>query len=217
MKLLILFLSFSFFLVGSITEAASCDTKKVKSTQAKPVIKSVDNNEILKALRSEVRAMKEQLDNYQSDTYQVQLSYYKKYHEYLARKADINLEQFLWQRRASEFLLWLVVTVVISGISFSGIQLWRASSLLGISTDSTIEIAAQKIKVTSSVVGVIVLTISIIFLYFFLIEVYRVKIVDLAPAEVKPTLGTYKIPTAPDIVANIALQPTVFRYAPSAC
>ncbi len=191
MKYLIIFLSFSFLIAGTVTEAASCDTKKVKSAQSKPVIKSIDNDEILNALRSELRAMKEQLDKYQNDTYQVQLTYYKKYHEYLAEKADINLEQFLWQRRASEFLLWLVVAVVISGICFSGIQLWRASSLSGTSTDSTIEIAAQKIKVTSSVVGVIVLTISIVFLYFFLIEVYRVKVIDLAPAEVKPTLGTY--------------------------
>jgi hypothetical protein len=40
------------------------------------------------------------------------------------------------------------------------------------------------------VVGVNVLTISIVFLYFFLVEVYRVKVVDLAPAEVKPIIGS---------------------------
>jgi hypothetical protein len=194
LRYIIILTSCYFFAAHPVFGASACKSQKTKAAPVKANInisgKDIDNNEVLNALRAELRAMKEQLNQFQDDKYQTDLTYYKKYHEYLAKKADINLEQFLWQRRASEFILGLVVAVVISGISFSGLQLWRASNLSSISTDSTIEIAAQKIKVTSSVVGVIVLTISIVFLYFFLVEVYRVKVVDLAPAEVKPIIGS---------------------------
>ena len=146
-----------------------------------------EQKQLLTALREQLIKKDKQLTELQSERHKYELEYTKKYYSYLAEKADVNLEQFRWQRSASEWLLWLVVVVVLSGVVFSGVQLWRASSIKDLGGESTIEIEASKVRITTSVVGVIVLAISIVFFYFFLIEVYRVKVIDMAPSEVKPS------------------------------
>lgn len=156
------------------------------------------NQSLLRKLRDELQKLEDENENLKNENEflksefgreasRTQLDYHKKYYSYLSKKADINLAQFEWQQRASEFLLWLVVSVVLSGILFSGYQLWKAAQIKKFSGDSSIEISIQKVKLTSSIVGLLVLTISIIFLYLFLVEVYRIKIVDLSPTETKPT------------------------------
>jgi len=172
----------------------------------KPPVPSQDV--LLNNLREEVRRLSVELEIYKNDRYLVEMQYTKKYYEYLAKKADLNLAQFEWQRTASERLLWLVVVVVFSGVAFSGYQLWRASKTNDLPGDSSIEIAVQKVKITSSVVGVIVLAISIIFFYFFLIEVYRVKVVDLTPSETRPLLPNSAAPSS-EQVPNTAVQGTL--------
>ncbi|WP_085639317.1 MULTISPECIES: hypothetical protein [unclassified Pseudomonas] len=143
---------------------------------------------IIKKMRDEIIDLRKELAIRDTEANKAQVEYTKKYYSYLSDKTDIYIDQFRWQRSASERLLWLVVTVVISGIIFSGVQLWRASSIKDLGGESTIEIEASKIKVTSSVVGLAVLIISIVFFYFFLTEVYTVKIVDMTSAETKPQL-----------------------------
>lgn len=145
-----------------------------------------DKGLVIDEMRSEIQRLEGELDAYRQESYKLHLEYTKKYYSYLGQKADINIEQFNWQRRASERLMWLVILVVFSGVVFSGVQLWRAANIKDLGGESTIEIEARKIKITTSVVGVVVLAISIIFFYFFLIEVYRVKIVDLSKSEVAP-------------------------------
>lgn len=133
-----------------------------------------------------VKELEERLKYAESDIFKAEVDYYKNYYAYRTRKSEMNISQFEWQQYASEYLLWLVVIVVVSGIVFSGYQLWKASSIEDLGKESSIELSVQKIKVTSSVVGVVVLAISIIFLYLFLIEVYRVEVIDITPAEFQP-------------------------------
>lgn len=176
--------AFSFWLSTSLADTTpNKATTKVESHQKEKG--QPDQEAVLQELRKEVGKLSQELSSYKSERYKIENDYAAKYYIYLGEKADANIEQFKWQRSASERILWLVVVVVFSGVAFSGYQLWRASDIKGIG-ESSIEIAAQKIKVTSSVAGVIVLAISIVFFYFFLIEVYRVKIVDLTSSEVKP-------------------------------
>lgn len=112
-----------------------------------------------------------------SDRYKTEEQYHKKYYEHLEKKLDINLSGFEWQQKAANYLMFLVVIVVLTGLVFSGYQIWKASRIKDFGESSSIELSVQKIKITSSVVGIIVLTISIAFFYLFLIEVYRVKLV----------------------------------------
>jgi hypothetical protein len=162
------------------------DNKNMRSEKSAYELTQTEQKKLLTALREELIKKDKKLAELQSERHKFELEYTKKYYSYLAEKADVNLEQFRWQRSASEWLLWLVVVVVLSGVVFSGIQLWRASSIKDLGGESTVEIETSKVRITTSVVGVIVLAISIVFFYFFLIEVYRVKVIDMAPSEVRP-------------------------------
>ena len=186
-------LLFTYVFVSPVS--ASADVNQQSEKTEKTVLST--QQVLLEELRAEVARLNEELQRYKNSRYAIEIEYTRKYYEYLSKKADINVMQFQWQRTASERLLWLVVVVVLAGVVFSGYQLWRASKTNDLPADSTIEIAAQKIKITSSVVGVIVLAISIIFFYFFLIEVYRVKVIDMESSEVKPPSSI--IPSIPSV------------------
>jgi hypothetical protein len=90
-------------------------------------------------------------------------------------EADRNV--FDWQLRASEILMWVVIGVVVSGVLFSGYQLWF-SLHIGVVPQTEFEVSREKARVTSSVVGVLVLIISLAFFYLFLNEVYRIRSVS---------------------------------------
>ena len=73
-------------------------------------------------------------------------------------------------------LLGCVVLVVVSGVAFAGLQLWtgiRAS----IQTSNEPELSASRVRVTSSVIGVVVLAISMAFLYVYIRDVYPIRVV----------------------------------------
>lgn len=113
---------------------------------------------------------------------QINISYYREYYDHLAALNAIQRRTFQWQQHASEVTLWLVVFVVISGVLLSALQLWLAffrtppgvTAALG---DSTIEISKTNFRVTSSIVGIVILLISVGFLYLFLREVYTIRII----------------------------------------
>ena len=119
-----------------------------------------------------------EFDKYIVERNAVDQKYYKQYYEYLTKINQIQINKFIWQDRASEVTLWLVVIVVISGLSMSAFQLLIAFRRPDHSTDTTIDISAQNFRVTSSVVGIVVLLISIGFLFLFLREVYNIKMVS---------------------------------------
>lgn len=127
-------------------------------------------------------------EKYVAERNAVDQKYYKAYYDYLTRINEVQINKFVWQDRASEVTLWLVVIVVVSGLAMSGFQLWIAFRRPDHSTDTTIDLSAQNFRVTSSVVGIVVLIISIGFLFLFLREVYDIKMVssteDSGPAGV---------------------------------
>lgn len=107
------------------------------------------------------------------DKYQVQ------YYAFLGHQTEVAIENFRWQQRASEVLMWTVLAVVFCGLAFSGYQLYHATRLGKDAGANEIEISADKVRITSSIVGLAVLFMSIAFLYLFLIEVYRIKPVNM--------------------------------------
>lgn len=105
--------------------------------------------------------------------------YFEAYYDHLQRMNRVTEGKFLWQDRASEVTLWLVVFIVLAGVSLAVFQLWIAFHRGGQITETSLELSASNFRVTSSVVGVIVLLISVAFLYLFLKEVYHVDMVDI--------------------------------------
>lgn len=122
---------------------------------------------------------------------QAQQNYHVFYYDEYARKlAQIQLDTFLWQARASEILVWLVVVICLSGIVFSGYQLLKATTLVPGAVEkgevtkvsvsqpleTTLELSTEQVRLTSSVIGLVVLIISLGYLYLFLNQVYEVKV-----------------------------------------
>jgi hypothetical protein len=132
---------------------------------------------------------------------------YVDFYDYKAKLREANVRLYQWQQHASEVTLWVVITVVLSGVLFSGFQLWTATGprvvnippakpepaagmaaegassgeatkphlAEGVELTSNLEISASSVRITSSVVGVVVLVISLAFFYLFLQEVYTIQ------------------------------------------
>jgi hypothetical protein len=109
----------------------------------------------------------------------------KKEYAYYIDLMDANVQAFHAQRIASYVVLILVVIVFVSGISFAGFQLWKGLSAAGVQSNSDFEVSASKVRVTSSVVGIVVLAISLIFLFIYTQQIYQVRLIDVSsvPAE----------------------------------
>jgi TRAP-type C4-dicarboxylate transport system permease small subunit len=101
----------------------------------------------------------------------------KKEYEYVTALMDVNIRAFNAQQVASDVVLVLVCLVVVAGIGFAGFQLWKSVSIAGVQASNELELSASKVRVTSSVVGVVVLTISLAILYIYTTEIYRISII----------------------------------------
>jgi hypothetical protein len=97
-----------------------------------------------------------------------------------------------WQVSAANWLLLVVVLVALSGIVFAGYELVATRRLIGSaksvprgdaepgSGTTTIIIEPTKIHITTAVVGIVVLGLSLGFLYLFIKEVYALKVLGIA-------------------------------------
>lgn len=115
-----------------------------------------------------------------------------------AYKTDValrarNVALYEWQSDASDNMRILVWVVVLSGIAMAiyqlvivmQIEMWRArrASRRGAAPEAEpaaapahqLELGLGKVQVTSSIAGIVVLVISIAFLYLYLTEVYAMK------------------------------------------
>jgi hypothetical protein len=86
---------------------------------------------------------------------------------------------FRWQEHASNVMLWVVVAVVLCGLVFSAVQL-AAAVRLGRDSEGNLEIGAQGLKITSSVIGLFVLAMSIAFVVIFVDQIYSIQVVHLS-------------------------------------
>jgi len=105
------------------------------------------------------------------------LSYYETYSEGMKhRTAVLN-----WQYRSAIVIFIIVLAIVAVGVYFAYIQFRmdivrsRASQGTGDDARSELELSTSGIKVSSPVLGVIILAISIAFLYLYLVHVYPIS------------------------------------------
>jgi hypothetical protein len=142
--------------------------------------------------------------------------YYKTYVDGLAA---IQLRAFKWQFGTSVVLLVVVVVICIAGVIFSGFQLYWATAhgahrprpeegtaekpkadqladdKLNVDRLATnVELSWQSVRVTSSVIGLVVLVISLAFFYLFLKDVYPITTVSRAVVAGPPAAPTGNAP-----------------------
>jgi hypothetical protein len=90
---------------------------------------------------------------------------------------------FRWQLVSSYVVLGIVALVTLAGLVFSAAQLFNALRLSQPQDNIDLEISASKVRITSSVVGVVVLTLSIVFLFLFLDRIYEIREIGAPPAQ----------------------------------
>jgi hypothetical protein len=108
------------------------------------------------------------------DVYHAWAELKRREYAYYGQLMDSNVRTFHAQQLASYVVLFLVFIVVSAGVAFSGFQLWK-SVTTGVQPDTNLELSASSVRVTSSVVGIVVLAISLAFLFIYAHEVYHIR------------------------------------------
>lgn len=105
----------------------------------------------------------------------------REYYSYRISGFQHRKRVFEWQLFSSRIIFVVVIILVLSGIYFSGVQfhssLRRKPTAESVEAGALTEIEAsfKGIKVSSSILGVIILIISFLFFYLYLVHVYPIN------------------------------------------
>jgi hypothetical protein len=111
------------------------------------------------------------------------LKSWQAYYDYLSEGLAYRLKVFRWQALSSIIIFYSVLFLVFAGILFSGIQFYKSMKFAGEKEEdgktnqalTEFEASASGIKVSSPVLGVIILVISLAFFYLYLVYVYPIQ------------------------------------------
>lgn len=124
---------------------------------------------------------------------------YSKLHgQALLHDFQIRRLKFIQQTYDERILLWMVVTITISGVGLAGLQLltsYRLASSGTTGSDQSSEFVVQRdrIALKSSVTGLFVLLLSFGFFYVFVYEVYVIKEINAGTAARRETTANEQI------------------------
>ena len=101
----------------------------------------------------------------------------RQYFNYFTQGYIHRQDIFRWQLLSSEIIFIIVVILVFSGITFAAIQFYNGMKKLKNQSEevTTFEAGTGGIKVSSPVLGVIILVISLAFFYLYLAYVYPIR------------------------------------------
>lgn len=94
------------------------------------------------------------------------------YFENLLVGLDHRERVFEWQHNSSIAIFYVVIGIVLIGLYFSWMQFHRAKGEVG---ETTVEASKDGFKVSSPVLGVIILLLSLAFFYLYLVHVYPIS------------------------------------------
>ena len=121
---------------------------------------------------------------------------YKKYQyliaewEYLSNSLDQRRSAYEWSHTSTILIFWMVMIIVAFGLVFSAIQFYismltarskvknpsgKEDSVNGNTNPTSVKISLSGLEVNSSVLGIIILIISLAFFYLYLIYVYPIR------------------------------------------
>ena len=99
--------------------------------------------------------------------------YAQSLHEYYAYYSSALRHRralFDWQLLSGRIIFFVVILLVLSGVFFAAVQFFRGEA----GEVSTLTASQKGIRVSSPVLGVIILTISLLFFYLYLAYVYPI-------------------------------------------
>jgi hypothetical protein len=101
----------------------------------------------------------------------------KAFYDYRIRGFDHRSRVFEWQLLSSRLIFGLVIPIVAVGLYFSWLQFMAGlkESASPEKTSTTLEASPSGVKVSSPVLGVIILTLSLAFFYLYLVHVYPIE------------------------------------------
>ena len=106
----------------------------------------------------------------------------KELYDYYHFGLEHRKQTFSWNLSSSKITFWVVIVLVFTGIAFAGFQFYiamqerrTASKLPPMDLGTQLEAGKDGIKVSSPVLGVIILVISLLFFYLYLAYVYPIK------------------------------------------
>lgn len=107
---------------------------------------------------------------------------------------EVRRQAFLQQYQRGEIILWLVISITVSGIVMAAVQLVAAYNLsiaFGqvVTNDSELTFDAKGMTIRSTVSGLVILAMSFAFFLVYVVDVYPVAItnsVQLPPMEALP-------------------------------
>jgi hypothetical protein len=121
----------------------------------------------------------------------------KAQYDYAIGSLENRRQNFEWQLRSTKWIFLVVVLLVASGVGFAGFQLYVVMTVMyagqkrrhraeaGAETPPNlggdIEISADRIKVSSSVLGVVILGLAMAFFYLYARYVYPITEVGSPP------------------------------------
>lgn len=104
----------------------------------------------------------------------------REYYEYRSNGLKHRQSVFKWQLFSAKVIFLIVLLVVGTGIALAIVQ-FRSElkrleqGAIAAMASSTVEASTTGVKVSSSVIGIIILTLSLAFFYLYLIYVYPIE------------------------------------------
>jgi hypothetical protein len=98
------------------------------------------------------------------------------YYQYRVDGYQHRQRVFGWQLLSTKIIFVMVILLVLIGVYFSWLQFRTAMKAgeLGEAQETTFEASTSGFKVSSPVLGVIILAISLAFFYLYLVHVYPI-------------------------------------------
>ncbi len=99
----------------------------------------------------------------------------QKFYDYRSSGYEHRKRVFEWQLFSSKIIFYVVIFLVIVGLFFSGVQFYAAYKK-NFKNEKVTELnaSATGVKISSTVLGVIILIISLLFFYLYLVYVYPI-------------------------------------------
>src|SRR5262249_37754085 len=88
--------------------------------------------------------------------------------EYQQEQFKRNQRVFAWQDTSSKFMFFLVVLIVLTGLVLAALKFREAAQ-------TEFEASKEGFKLKTTIVGVVILAMSMVFLYLYLFFVYPIK------------------------------------------
>jgi hypothetical protein len=139
---------------------------------------SADLHKFLREQRKLADSATPAVPNFASITDTAVISYYNQsmiaYYTYKRDEFYQANRVFYWQLISSKIIFFVVIALVVTGIWFAGVQFYSGLKKGEKFEENKLEFTKEGVKLNSSVIGLIILVISIAFFYLYLVYVYPI-------------------------------------------